>query len=145
MIAILIKESESHTKCREFEFNTKLKRFKYYNNKTASIQESDTSDHITHENELNELPIIDPLISTSALLQCKRDSPDNKDRISLGGSSSVGELQWENEINGSEFNGNGNELEWDNFEYENSAFQNEAEQLICEIEELTQSALREMR
>ena len=41
-----------------------------------------------------ELPIIDSLISKTTLFTNNTDSPDLKDKISLGGASSMGELQW---------------------------------------------------
>jgi hypothetical protein len=108
------------------------------------------SNHDNQNNDhfyTNELPIIDSLISRSSQLRSKNNSPDNREKVSLGGSSSLGELQWENEIINDDFNGNeqnGNELEWDNYEEDTMAFHNEAEQLIYEIEELTQSTINDL-
>ena len=107
-----------------------------------SFDASKSDDRINNcEETSRELPIIDSLISRIAQTTIKPDSLELKERISLGGASSMGELQWENEmICADEFNGgehNGLELEWDDYEQCNIGVEDETEQLIFEIEELT--------
>ncbi len=119
-----------------------FKSFTVCNTDVNSNHDNQNNDHFY----TNELPIIDSLISRSSQLRTN-SSPDNREKISLGGSSSLGELQWENEIINDDFNGNeqnGNELEWDNYEEDTMAFHNEAEQLIYEIEELTHSTINDL-
>lgn len=135
-------EQENFT--HDTDLNLKLKSFKVTNNEVASIQNAEKY----HEFVPHELPIFDALISRTIAFERRESPPDNRERMSLGGSSSMGELQWENEIINDEFNGNehnGNELEWDHYEEETMAFHNEAEQLIYEIEELTQTSINELR
>lgn len=120
------------------------KRLGVYNTDMTAIDDNENNEQVFRR----ELPIIDSLLTRSTLLSSKTSSPDNRERISLGGSSSFGELQWENEIINDEFNGNehnGNDLEWDTYEEDTMAFHNQTEQLIHQIEELTQSTLNDLR
>ncbi|CAG2167575.1 unnamed protein product [Oppiella nova] len=135
-----------------FEFN--LPEFKvhnmcpYYANRnpiSMSFNALNSSVQMTTDEISCELPIIESLVSRSSLMRSKTNSPDLRDKTSLGGSSSQGELQWENEIIIDEFNsGEPNdpqELEWDHFDADNYALINETEQLIQEIEQLSRSSL----
>ena len=103
-----------------------------------------TSINVSEERS-RELPIIDSLISRTTLMENKRDPLDSKDRISLGGASSLGELQWENEIINDCMEQNGNDLEWDHYDEDTIAIHNETDQLILEIEELTKSSSNQMQ
>ena len=125
------------------EFSNPLsKSFNAINADITSINSS--------EDRNRELPIIDSLISRTTLIANETDS---RDRISLGGASSMGELQWENDmmmgvglgVGDDTIEHNGNELEWDNYEEDNIALHMETEQLILEIEEMTKTSSNQLR
>ncbi|CAG2123581.1 unnamed protein product, partial [Medioppia subpectinata] len=60
---------------------------------SISFNAFNSSVNLITEEKSCELPIIESLVSKSALMRSREDSPDLKDRTSLGGSSSAGELQ----------------------------------------------------
>lgn len=74
----------------------------------------------------------------------KKKFDENKleivDRVSLGGSSSVDDLQWEHEMPVLCDEQNYHELEWDNYEQETLEFHNETSQLIQDIEDMAAKA-----
>ena len=130
-------ESNDYFKESRIQFTNPL-------SKSFNAINADITCFYSSDDRNSELPIIESLISNTSLHINRADSPDLKDRISLGGASSMGELQWENDMIGDSNEQNGNDLEWDDYEEENIALHIETDQLIFEIEEMSKSSSNQL-